>query len=49
MVDIPSFAPPQPRLPERLRDKIRSKLYSIGTESAYADSISRFMQFHVNG
>jgi hypothetical protein len=46
MVDTSFSAPQQPRLLERLRDKIRLKHYSIRTGSAYADWVRRFVNFH---
>jgi hypothetical protein len=36
----------QPRLLDRVRDKCRLLHYSIRTESAYTDWISRFLRFH---
>lgn len=41
-----SAAPPQPRLLDRVRDKIRLKHYSIRTEQAYVDWVRRFILFH---
>jgi integron integrase len=38
--------PQEPRLLDRLRDKIRLKHYSIRTESAYLDWVRRFVLFH---
>jgi len=42
----PFVAPQQPRLLDRLRDKIRVKHYSIRTEHAYVDWVRRFVNFH---
>jgi integrase len=39
-------APQEPRLLERMREKIRLKHYSIRTESAYLDWVRRFILFH---
>jgi len=39
-------APQQPRLLDRLRDKLRLKHYSIRTEYAYVDWVKRFIRFH---
>ena len=36
----------QPRLLDRVRDKIRVKHYSIRTEHAYLDWVRRFIVFH---
>ena len=36
----------QPKLLDRVRDKIRLKHYSIRTEQAYVDWIRRFILFH---
>jgi site-specific recombinase XerD len=38
--------PPQPRLLDRVRDRIRFRHYSIRTEQAYVDWIKRFIRFH---
>lgn len=38
--------PAQPRLLDRVRDRIRVKHYSIRTEQAYVDWIRRFILFH---
>jgi site-specific recombinase XerD len=38
--------PPQPKLLDRLRAKIRLKHYSIRTEEAYAQWVKRFILFH---
>ena len=38
--------PAAPRLLDRVRDKIRSKHYSLRTEQAYIDWIKRFIHFH---
>lgn len=38
--------PAQPRLLDRVRDRIRVKHYSIRTEEAYVDWIRRFILFH---
>ena len=46
MATAPSAAPQQPRLLDRLRDKIRLKHYSIRTEHAYVDWARRFILFH---
>ena len=46
MVSTPFFAPQQPRLLDRLRDRIRLKHYSIRTEHAYVDWARRFILFH---
>jgi len=43
MAVAPFVAPPQPRLLDRLRDKIRLKHYSIRTEHAYVDWVRRFI------
>ena len=37
---------PQPRLLDRVRNQMRLLHYSIRTESAYVDWITRFLQFH---
>ena len=39
-------APQQPRLLDRLRDKLRLKHYSIRTEHAYVEWVRRFVHFH---
>ncbi len=39
-------ATPQPRLLDRVRDKIRVKHYSIRTEKAYVDWVRRYVHFH---
>ena len=39
-------APHQPRLLDRIRDKIRFNHYSIRTEQAYVDWVRRFVLFH---
>jgi hypothetical protein len=39
-------APQEPRLFDRMRDKIRLKHYSIRTEFAYLDWVRRFILFH---
>ena len=39
-------ATPQPKLLDRLRDKMRLLHYSIRTESAYSDWITRYFKFH---
>ena len=39
-------APVTPRLLDQLRDKIRSRHYSLRTEQAYIDWIKRFIYFH---
>jgi integron integrase len=39
-------APPEPRLLDRMRDRIRLKHYSIRTEYAYLDWARRFVLFH---
>jgi len=41
-----SAAPQQPRLLDRLRDKVRLKHYSIRTEHAYVEWVRRFVRFH---
>jgi integron integrase len=46
MATAPFVAPQQPRLLDRLRDKIRLKHYSIRTEHAYVDWVRRFILFH---
>ena len=46
MTHPPFDAPQQPRLLDRLRDRIRLKHYSIRTEHAYADWVRRFILFH---
>lgn len=46
MTVAPFVAPQQPRLLDRLRDKIRVKHYSIRTEHAYVDWVRRFILFH---
>jgi integrase len=47
MEAAPFAAPPQqPRLLDRVRDKIRVKHYSIRTEHAYVDWVRRFVLFH---
>ena len=38
--------PAQPRLLDRVRERIRVKHYSIRTEQAYVDWIRRFILFH---
>jgi integron integrase len=38
--------PSQPRLLDRVRDRIRFRHYSIRTEQAYVDWIKRFIRFH---
>jgi len=38
--------PATPRLLDQVRDKIRSKHYSLRTEQAYVDWIKRFIHFH---
>jgi integron integrase len=38
--------PPQPRLLDQVRDRIRFRHYSIRTEQAYVDWIKRFIRFH---
>ena len=35
-----------PKPPDRLRDKIRLKHYSIRTEETYADWVRRFILYH---
>ena len=35
-----------PKLLDQVRDKIRTKHYSIRTETAYTDWIKRFIRFH---
>lgn len=39
-------APHQPRLLDRMRDKIRVKYYSIRTEQAYLYWVRRYIRFH---
>ena len=39
-------APHQPKLLDRMRDKIRVKHYSIRTEQAYLDWVRRYIRFH---
>jgi site-specific recombinase XerD len=39
----------RPRLPDRVRDCIRLKHYSLRTEQAYVDRIKRFILFHGKG
>jgi integron integrase len=39
-------APQQPRLIDRMRDRIRLKHYSIRTEYAYVDWVRRYIVFH---
>lgn len=39
-------APVTPRLLDQVRDKVRSKHYSLRTEQAYLDWIKRFIYFH---
>lgn len=46
MKTAPSAPSQQPRLLDRLRDKIRLKHYSIRTEHAYVDWARRFILFH---
>ena len=46
MAVAPFVAPQQPRLLDRLRDKIRVKPYSIRTEHTYVDWVRRFILFH---
>ncbi len=46
MSTAPFVAPQQPRLLDRLRDKIRVKHYSMRTEHAYVDWVRRFILFH---
>ena len=41
-----SVAPQQPRLLDKMRDKIRVKHYSIGTEQTYLDWVRRYIRFH---
>ena len=41
-----SSATPEPRLLDRVRNKMRLLHYSIRTESAYSDWITRFLRFH---
>lgn len=41
-------APDEPRLLDRVRDRIRVKHYSIRTEHAYVQWIRRFVRFHGN-
>src|SRR6266446_2676057 len=41
-----AMPPQQPRLLDRVRDKIRVKHYSIRTEHAYVDWVRRFVRFH---
>ncbi len=38
--------PPQPRLLDQVRDRIRLKHYSIRTEDTYVEWIRRFILFH---
>ena len=38
--------PSPPKLLDQVRDKIRTKHYSIRTEAAYTDWIKRFILFH---
>ncbi|MBN2439684.1 MAG: integron integrase [Deltaproteobacteria bacterium] len=38
--------PPQPRLLEMVRNRLRLKHYSIRTEEAYVDWIRRYLRFH---
>jgi integron integrase len=46
MESAPCASSQQPRLLDRLRDKIRLKHYSIRTEHAYVDWVRRFILFH---
>jgi site-specific recombinase XerD len=46
METAPFVAPQQPRLLDRVRDKIRVKPYSIRSEHAYVDWVRRFVLFH---
>ena len=41
-----SVAPQQPRLLDKMRDKIRVKHYSIRTEQTYLDWVRRYIRFH---
>ena len=43
---ISDKAPPNPRLLDQVRDKLRVKHYSIRTEQAYTDWIKRYIYFH---
>jgi hypothetical protein len=36
----------KPRLPDRVRDGLRRRHYSLCTEKVYADWIRRFVLFH---
>jgi integron integrase len=46
VADATLAAPPQPRLLDRVRNKIRLKHYSIRTEKAYVDWVRRYVHFH---
>ena len=45
VADATPAAPPQPRLLDRVRNKIRLKHYSIRTEKAYVDWVRRYVRF----
>jgi hypothetical protein len=42
----PTARPQQPKLLERMRDHLRTRHYSIRTETAYVDWVRRFILFH---
>ena len=46
VADATLAAPPQPRLLDRVRNKIRLKHYRIRTEKAYVDWVRRYVHFH---
>ena len=41
-----SFSPQPPKLLHRMRDHLRTRHYSIRTETAYLDWVRRFILFH---
>ena len=41
-----SVAPPQPKLLDRVRHKIRLRQYSIRTEKVYVDWVQRYVHVH---
>jgi hypothetical protein len=44
--DTPTVSPQQPRLLDRVRDRLRVKHYSYRTEQSYVHWIKRFILFH---